>query len=154
MCTILICFRFRFRWYRCRVTRILKLFYVLIYNKKSLKIWKGQSESVYRRRTDNKWTKQKGQTIICHWGVFSTSMIIHLVSSNSSAHNTFKQNTRHTIQPWQTQVFHKIYIFNGFYYDSNCNQSTIVYLFSKMAKFIVIICWFVFFNHSVKAWAE
>ena len=32
---------------------------LLVVNKKSLKIPKGQSESVYRRRTDNTMTKRK-----------------------------------------------------------------------------------------------
>ena len=39
----------------------------VIFTKKSLKIPKGQSESVYRRRTDNKCSKEKstkGQTTI------------------------------------------------------------------------------------------
>jgi hypothetical protein len=44
-------------WHRCSVTA----------NKKSLKIPKGQSESIYRRRTDNTMAKRKstkGQTTI------------------------------------------------------------------------------------------
>jgi hypothetical protein len=123
----------------------------LIYNKRNLKIRKGQSESV-NRRTDNKWTKQKEQTIIRHWVVFSTSMSIPLVSSNSSAHNTFKQNTHHTKK--KTRGEHRCsaaWTFSmAFTVIQNCNQSTSVYLFSKIANIIAIICWFVFFSHSVK----
>jgi hypothetical protein len=79
--------------------------------------------------------------------VFSTSMIIPLASSNSSAHNPFKQNTHHTkIKLWTFSMF--------FTEIQNCNQSTIVYLFRKIANNITIIYWFVFFNYSVKAWAE
>jgi hypothetical protein len=59
--------------------------------------------------------------------VFSTSMIIPLASSNSSAHNPFKQNTHHTkIKLWTFSMF--------FTEIQNCNQSTIVYLFRKVLE--------------------
>ena len=48
-----------------------------------------------------------------------TSMIIPLVSSNSSAHNAFKQNTHQAkTKRWRTQVFRNMNIFDGFYCDS------------------------------------
>ena len=51
------------------------------------------------------------------------------------------KHASHKYNPWRTQVFRNMNIFDGFYCDSNCNQSTIVYLFSKIAKIIAIICW-------------
>ena len=57
-------FEYKYDFSRCKINRYELL---LLYVKKSLKISKGQSESVYRRKTDNTMAKRKrtkGQTTI------------------------------------------------------------------------------------------